>query len=371
MNNVLALIDLYENADLGLLTRDRPIASTTFLGRYAFVDFVLSNLSNSGIDNICILAKNHSNSIYKHIGDTNTYLANPKTGYLSILINEEGILNPVFNTDINNVKENDYVLYDDKVKYVILTKCNYIMKIDYRKIIDEHIKSGKQVSLVYKTVEDTTDFNKCNKLVVDNLNCVQKIYRDNKSSRANILIDTAVIDKQLLLELLNRSGQISAMLSIEAMIGYLVNYLTRVNAIEFKGYVRYYDSLEHYFKYSLEFLKNPEILHEFFQDEDWVYYTTTHNSHPVLYGPNAKVTNSLVANGTTIDGTVKNSIISRDVTVEEGAIVENSIIFTHTTIKRGVHLKNVIADKRTVFENKKDVYGTEEHPLYFPRGVIV
>ena len=90
-----------------------------------------------------------------------------------------------------------------------------------------------------------------------------------------------------------------------------------------------------------------------------------------MYGPNANVTNSLVANGTNIEGTVKNSIISRDVTVEEGAIVENSIIFTHTTIKRGVHLKNVIADKRTIFENKKDVYGTESHPLYFPRGVIV
>ena len=64
MNNVLALIDLYDNSDLGLLTRDRPLASTTFLGRYAFIDFALSNLSNSGIDNICVLAKNHSNSIY-------------------------------------------------------------------------------------------------------------------------------------------------------------------------------------------------------------------------------------------------------------------------------------------------------------------
>ena len=371
MNNVLAIVDLYENCDLGLLTRERPLASTTFLGRYAFIDFALSNLSNSGIDNICVLAKNHSNSIYKHIGNTNTYLANPKTGYLSILINEEGIINPVFNTDINNIRENDFVLYDDKVKYVVITNSAFIMKMDYKKIVEDHIKSGKQVSLVYKKVEDSTEFSKCMKLVVDNLNCVQKIYQDQKSSRANILLDTMVIDKTLLLELLVKSSQISAMISVESMVGYLVNFVTRVNAIEFTGFVRFFDSLEHYFKYSLELLNNPEVLREFFQDPEWVYYTTTHNSHPVLYGPNANVTNSLVANGTNIEGTVKNSIISRDVTVEEGAIVENSIIFTHTTIKRGVHLKNVIADKRTIFENKKDVYGTESHPLYFPRGVIV
>ena len=226
-------------------------------------------------------------------------------------------------------------------------------------------------SLVYKKVEDSTEFSKCKKLVVDNLNCVQKIYEDQKSSRANILLDTMVIDKTLLLELLVKSSQISAMINVESMVGYLVNFVTRVNAIEFTGFVRFFDSLEHYFKYSLELLNNPEVLREFFQDPEWIYYTTTHNSHPVLYGPNANVTNSLVANGTNIEGTVKNSIISRDVTVEEGAIVENSIIFTHTTIKRGVHLKNVIADKRTIFENKKDVYGTESHPLYFPRGVIV
>ena len=346
MNNVLALVDLYENSDLGLLTRDRPLASTTFLARYAF-------------------------SIYKHIGNTNTYLANPKTGYLSILINEEGIINPVFNTDINNIKENDFVLYDDKVKYVVITNASFIMKLDYKKVVEDHIKSGKNVSLVYKKVEDAHEFASCTKLVVDNLNCVQKLYTDNKSSKANILLDTIVIDKSLLSDLLSKASQISAMISVEAMVGYLVNYVTKINAIEFKGYVRKFDSLEHYFKYSLEFLNNPELLREFFQDQDWVYYTTTHNSHPVLYGPNAKVTNSLVANGTSIEGTVKNSIISRDVTIEEGAIVENSIIFTHTTIKRGVHLKNVIADKRTIFENKKDVYGTESHPLYFPRGVIV
>lgn len=371
MNNVLALIDLYENCDLGLLTRDRPLASTTLLGRYAFIDFALSNLSNSGIDNIAILTKNHANNIYKHIVNTNTYLANPKTGYLSILINEEGIINPVFNTDVNNIKENDYILYDEKVNYVIITNSAFIMKMDYKKIVEDHIKSGKEASLVYKTVDDSSDYAKCLKLVVDNLNCVQKIYKDSKTSRANIVLDTVIINKNLLLDLLKKSSSISAMINVETLVAYLANYVTRVNAIEFTGNVRFFDSLEHYFKFSLEFLKNRDLIREFFQDPDWVYYTTTHNSHPVLYGANAKVTNSLIANGTSIEGTVKNSIISRDVTIEEGAIVENSIIFTHTIVRRGVHLKNVIADKRTIFENKKDVYGTEEHPLYFPRGVIV
>ena len=42
MNDVVALIDLYSSRGLDLLTKDRPLASTTFLARYAFIDFALS-----------------------------------------------------------------------------------------------------------------------------------------------------------------------------------------------------------------------------------------------------------------------------------------------------------------------------------------
>ena len=85
----------------------------------------------------------------------------------------------------------------------------------------------------------------------------------------------------------------------------------------------------------------------------------------------SRVSNSLISNGSTILGTVKNSIISRDVVIEEGASVENSIIFTHCVIKKGVSIKNVVADKRVVFANREEVFGTTEEPLYFPRGVNV
>ena len=122
MNNVVALIDLHNTTNLGELTKNRPIASTTFLGRYAFIDFTLSNISNSGIDEIGILVQDHSRSIIKHLGGKNTYLRNPKTGFQSIFLNERGLLNPEFNTDINNILENDWFLYDNAVKYIIVAQ---------------------------------------------------------------------------------------------------------------------------------------------------------------------------------------------------------------------------------------------------------
>lgn len=134
--------------------------------------------------------------------------------------------------------------------------------------------------------------------------------------------------------------------------------------------MRRFESFEDYYKYSMEILNDQNLLNELVFSGSTIY-TTTHNSRPVLYGKSAKVTNSLIANGSTINGKVKNSIISRDVVIEEGASVENCIIFTHTIVKRGVHLKNVVSDKRVIFQNRKEVQGTEEEPLYFPRGVKI
>jgi len=79
----------------------------------------------------------------------------------------------------------------------------------------------------------------------------------------------------------------------------------------------------------------------------------------------------LIANGCTINGTVHHSILSRDVVIDEGAIVEDSIIFTNTHVKTGVHLKNVVVDKHCVFEFKKDVGYSDGEPLYIPQGAHI
>ena len=91
----------------------------------------------------------------------------------------------------------------------------------------------------------------------------------------------------------------------------------------------------------------------------------------VLYGKNADVTQCIIANGCTINGKAKHSILARDVIIEEGATVEDSILFTHTIVRKGVHLKGVVADKRCEFKTKKEVIGTSENPLYINRGAKI
>ena len=61
MNNCIGIINLDENEQKTTeLTRHRPLASLPIAGRYRVVDFILSNMTNSGIEAIGIFTKNKS-----------------------------------------------------------------------------------------------------------------------------------------------------------------------------------------------------------------------------------------------------------------------------------------------------------------------
>jgi len=369
MKNTLALINLHDSPELGILTEKRPLASTTFLGRYTFVDFALSNLTNSGVDDIGILIKDHFRSVVKHIRNNTTYLKNTKTGYINLMINEEGLKNPFFNTDINNIEANDYWLYDEESKYVIIVPIGIITKIDYQKVIDEHIQSGKKCSLVYSDVEDAyNSFYGLNKITINALGNVQKIEKiGEKDNEVHLGIRTIIFNKEYLKEILKITKDKSRAYTIGDLLIHIQKFNDEgIHAIKNNEKVKYVDSLKKYYEISIE-LKNYFLRGEPFFDPLWKIFTVTHSTRPVLYGLKCEVKDSLIANGCSVYGKVKNSILARNVVIEEGASVEDSIIFTDCIIKKGVHLKRVVADKLCVFENK-DVIGKKDELIYIPQG---
>src|SRR5574344_1834313 len=156
MKDVIALLDCHNSPELGELTSARPLASTSFLGRYAFADFALSNFCNSEIQNVGILVKDHQRSILKHMGNMMSWVVNTKIGHETIFYNEKGQLNPAYNSDINNIKENDWVLYDSDASVIVFASAHIILDIDLRPIFAEHIARH----------EDMTDDEKLKKGII-------------------------------------------------------------------------------------------------------------------------------------------------------------------------------------------------------------
>ena len=67
----------------------RPVPAIAFMGRYRIIDFILSNMTNSGIDNVQVYCKEKPRNLIEHLGDGSHYNINSKRGKLRILYGEK------------------------------------------------------------------------------------------------------------------------------------------------------------------------------------------------------------------------------------------------------------------------------------------
>jgi len=358
MRNVLGLVNLHRAPSLGSINLDRSIASTTFLGRYAFIDFPLSNFANSKIEKKGILVEKNIRSVLKHIGNGNIYNANTITGFTSIMYNEKCASLGQYNTDINNLIENVNYINQAHPDYILVAPVHIIYRMNYQDVIDAHIKSGADITMIYKKIDNG---NEEENVILDDLQIengkVKEIYRNmGQTKNINASLETYVMSRKVFDMLINKAKQLSNFFSIRDLTKFIINEIN-VQAYEYDGFMVTISGAQSYYNHSLKLL-DPRELKQMF-DPNWPIYTTTHNTPPSRYKKNAIVSNSFISNGSQINGKVSGSIISRDVIIEEGAEVIDSIVFTDTTIGKGVKVINAIIDKHVKVINS-DVIGTKE-----------
>ena len=100
-------------------------------------------------------------------------------------------------------------------------------------------------------------------------------------------------------------------------------------------------------------------------------YTKERDDMPTLYGKDAKVNNSLVADGCEIKGTVENCILFKGVKIEEGAVVKNSILMQDTVIGRNSNINYIIADKNVSVKSEIELSGAANYPVSLSKGTRV
>ncbi|OUP76884.1 glucose-1-phosphate adenylyltransferase subunit GlgD [Erysipelatoclostridium sp. An173] len=369
MVKVIGVVNLHSDVDFVGLTERRPAASVSFLGRYALIDFVLSNMSNSTIDAVGVLIQKKPRSLLKHLGNGNSWNFNSKAGGVSLLYNEKYANNPNYNHDINNLIENIAFLESNKADYVVVAPAHIITTMNYNDAIESHEKSGAEITMVYKKVHDANEaYIGCDCLTVKNktVTAIEK----NRGSRkdCSISMETYVFNTKTLLKVMKQAQKISSFFSLRDVLAYLCDE-KQINAYEYKGYARCMDSLEHYYQYSLEFL-DLDVSSAVFKS-NWPIYTNTNDTPPAKYLSESEVVSSFVANGAMINGTVENSIIGRDVTIGTGAVVKNSILFSGSVVSPGAHLENVIMDKHSKVKRQLDLKGDSKTPLYIKEGDVV
>ncbi len=372
MNKVLGICNLHDTPSLGALTKTRPLGTLSFLSRYGLMDFTLSNFSNSGIDRVIILAESNTSAVLNHAGQGNVWINNTRTGFLRTTVNEKLIDSPKFNTDIKNIEAHYSIIEDANPEYVVVAPTFFLMSFDFRSLIEAHEESGAEITCLYtKVTNGKKEYLNCDSLEIAKNGVITHTNSNvGEEAKQNISLETFVFTREAFDKILALSHKVSSLYGIRKMVSYMINHHKMiVSAYEFKGYVVPILSSEDYVNKSFELLAY-ENRQKLFLDH-WPIYTTTHNTPPALYGEKSKVKNSFVGNGAIIKGEIENSIISRDVVVEEGAVLKNCIVFTQSHIGKGVHMEYVVVDKNVKVKEAKELKGKKEKALFVKQGEII
>ncbi|MFN4245590.1 MAG: hypothetical protein ACK4F9_05510 [Brevinematia bacterium] len=106
-----------------------------------------------------------------------------------------------------------------------------------------------------------------------------------------------------------------------------------------------FSNLKEYFRMSLSIL-DQKIINEF--EVIFGKYPIRNKSqffYPATIGRNGRFINSLIGDGSLVDGLIENSIICPNVKIEKGTKVRNAIIYPGNWIGKNVEINNVIIDE--------------------------
>lgn len=375
INKCMGLINLDDrkNSNINQITYARPIASTPVGGRYRIIDFALSNMVNSGFTNVGIFAREKYRSLTDHVGSGKDWDLSRKKGGLFVFSPENTKNKNIYSNkkgDIYNIFANiDYIERSEE-EYILIAPSYMVCNIDYEKVIDYHKKSGNDITIVYKNIDNANeDFEGNSTLDIDESGRVINVGSNiGAFNNANISMETYIMKRQDLIDNIYTLVSRGNCSYLQDFISETVNRLN-VGAYEHTGYLKCVNSVKSYFELNKELL-NYDIANELLYSSRKIF-TKEKNQSPTIYTDNAKVENSFVATGCIIEGTVKNSILFRKVHVKEGAVIENAVIMQNCTIDKDVQLNNVIFDKNVNIAQGKVLTGDENYPVIIEKNASI
>ena len=349
------------------LQQYRPIGAFSFLGRYRVIDFPISNMSNSGIDRIQVYVRTKPRSLAEHLGTGRHYNINSKRGKLQLMFAQNSSENDVYNTDIASFYENIEFIERMHEPYVIIAPSYMVYAEDYRELLQTHIDSGADITLLYHSVDNAREkFLNCDILNLNKQKGVESIEKNRGSAqKRNIFMDTYVMSKELFIELIKKARKISSMYTLPQIVNESSADLD-IRGVSHRGYFASITDFNSYYNANISLIdiKTAEGLF----NPEWPIYTKTNDSCPTQYLEGASVKNSVISNGCLIEGEIDHSVIGRGCIIKKGAVVKNCVVLSDAYIGENVHVENQVIDKHAKITHAKELSASEDRPGYVRRN---
>lgn len=356
----------HKRVSLGDLTGPRALAAVPFGGRYRIIDYTLSNMVNSGITNVGVVAQTKYKSLLDHIG-TGAYwdLDRMKQG-LSIL--PPYINSPYFDSESGDLTGLYEFVIRGKEEFVVISESNFVTNTDLDEIVSFHEEHGPDITVAYAR-DGQSAVSPVYSLELERGILKDFLLDSTDTAIQRNAIGLVVIRRELLLYLISRAisrGQNE--FSLEKLLRLHDEY--KIRGYEFKDIFLRINSVASYSKATMQLL-DVETRNALFDQPTRPIYTKVKNESPAQYHSGNYVSNSLISDGCAISGSIIDSVIFRGVQVEKHSNLQNCIIFQDAEIGEGADLHYVILDKNAVVRPGVKLQGQPDYPLVIKKGAVV
>jgi glucose-1-phosphate adenylyltransferase len=357
-----------EGRRLHPLTAERSKPAVPFGGRYRIVDFVLSSLVNSDIQSIYLLVQYKSQSLIEHI--RRSWILSPRLRdqFVTVVPPQMRTGPEWFQGTADAVYQNINLFDRHRADLVAVFGADHIYRMDVRQMVGSHLDRNADVTVAALPVplDQSSSFGI---IAADADGRIRGFDEKPKhpvpmpgdptrayASMGNYLFTTRVLTAEL--EEANRLGErdfgkhvIPRLCKTHRVFAYdfFTNEVPGAYPFEEPGYWRDVGTIEAYYDAHQDLL-GPEAKFEIF-NKQWPIYSS-HYQGPVAKIIRGEIENSILGAGTVVNGaTVRNSIIRREVWLEEDVVIEGSIVMDYVRIKRGSRLRRAIVDRYNILED--------------------
>ena len=351
------------------LTDVRAKPAVSFGGKFRIIDFALSNALNSGIRRIAVATQYKAHSLIRHLQYGWNFFRPERNESFDILPASQRVSEQQWYVGTADaVYQNIDIIEDHDPRYIVILAGDHIYKMDYEKMLQQHVDSGAEVTVgcVAVPLEEATAFGVMHVDASDKIIAFLEKPADPPPMPGNPDMALAsmgiyVFDTKFLFDELRRDAAdrdslhdfggdiIPRLVEQGRAVAHPFDRSCVRSREEKSAYWRDVGTLDAYYTAHIDL---TDVVPELdLYDRDWPIWTYNQASAPAKFvhdldDRRGVAISSLVSGGCIVSGAhIRKSLLFTDVRAHSYAHVENAVILPSVEIGRGAKLRNVIIER--------------------------
>lgn len=338
-----------QGSRLHVLTKNIAKPAVPFGGKYRIIDFTLSNCINSNISVVGVLTQ------YEPLV-LNRYIRNGQPWDLDRLYGGVYTLPPYqkngnsqwYEGTANAIYQNISFIEQYDPEYVLILSGDHIYTMDYSKMLSFHEEKNADITIavINVSLKDASRFGIVCTEDGEKINGFQEKPKEPKSTLASMGIYIFKWEKlrQYLIE--DEADEASSKDFGKNIIPKMLENGENMYAYSFEGYWKDVGTIDSLWEANMDILNNDHLK---LNDPDWKIYARNPIAPPHYAGEKASTENSIVSEGSELNGTIRNSVIFYNVKTGEGSEIGNSVVMQNTVVGKNAKIYNaIIAEHVTI-----------------------